>query len=52
MFKNKKSELEEILADHSKGNTEIATELDNIMRDEALFLIEQYYDSGDMKLEL
>jgi hypothetical protein len=52
MFKNKKAELEELLADHSKGNTEIPTELDVIMRDEALFLIEQHYDTAEMKIEL
>ena len=52
MFKNRKAELEELLTDHSKGNTVIPTELDVIMMDEANFLIEQYYDTAEMKLEL
>jgi hypothetical protein len=31
---------------------DVPTELDVIMLDEAAFLIEQYYDTGEMKVEL
>ena len=49
MFKNKKADLEQLLAEHSKGGVDIPTELDVIMLDEALFLIEQHYDDLEGK---
>jgi hypothetical protein len=49
MFKNKKADLEQLLAEHSKGGVDIPTELDVIMLDEALFLIEQHYDNLEGK---
>jgi len=49
MFKNKKADLEQLLAEHSKGGVDIPTELDVIMLDEVLFLIEQHYDNLEGK---
>lgn len=52
MFKNKKADLEQLLAEHSRGGVDVPTELDVIMLDEALFLVEQQYDDLAGKEEL
>lgn len=52
MFKNKKEELDKLLAEQLKGAVEVPCELEVIMMDEAMQLIEEKYDHLEGSREL